>query len=358
MSMMRSRWAAIGAAIAVALGGGGLGLVGATSPSDAVAFVPITPCRVIDTRPATQVGPRSAPLAADDTHTVDAVSDTDAAGDCAGLIPSSAVAVSMNVTAVGATEPTFLTIWEADVARPLASSLNPSPGQPPTPNAVTTDLNADGEFSIYNLAGSVHVLADVNGYYADHHHDDRYYTEAEVDAAIAAASAQPPWSVGIPFGDLVNFSAFGPVAQFLTGIGFSSDSNGVVLLGFRLPPEYVAGSDVRVDVLMGFPQLGGDPFPCVSVWRFFGAIGNRFGADAIDLTASWVQTGPSSDIVEIPWTQDDFDQRTIGGGTVTIDGTDLEPGDHVTAILTRHGNDADDTCRTLLVSGLTARATR
>lgn len=189
MSLMRSRWAAIGAAVAVTLGGGGIALVSATSPADAVTFVPITPCRVLDTRPGLDtVGPRSTALGADETYTVDAVAGGDGAGECAGVIPAGATAVSMNVTTTDATGATFLTIWEAGIQRPLASSLNPVPGQPPTPNAVTTGVSGGGEFSIYNLAGSVNVLADINGYYADHHHDDRYYTKAQSDDRFTTQS--------------------------------------------------------------------------------------------------------------------------------------------------------------------------
>jgi hypothetical protein len=184
MTMMRSRWAAIGAAVAVTLGAGGIGLVSATSPSNAATFVPITPCRVIDTRPDFQVGPRSAPLAANDTHTLAA---TGSAGDCTA-VPATASGVVLNVTATDATLLTFLTIWEAGQPRPDSSSLNPAPGQPPTPNAVTTGIDGDGQFSIYNFQGTVHVIADIVGYYTDHDHDDRYYTETEVDAAIDAAS--------------------------------------------------------------------------------------------------------------------------------------------------------------------------
>lgn len=72
----------------------------------------------------------------------------------------------LNVTAVGATQPTFLTVWP-DGPLPLASSLNPVPGQPPTPNAVTTDLDAAGEFKVYNLQGNVDVIIDINGYYTE-----------------------------------------------------------------------------------------------------------------------------------------------------------------------------------------------
>lgn len=177
MSMIRSRWAAVGAAIAVTLGAGGVGLVEATiSSGPRAVFVPIEPCRIMDTRPEFQVGPRNTPLGPGQTHTVSA---RGANGDC--TIPNGASGLALNVTAVGATAPTFLTIW-GDGDRPTASSLNPTPGQPPIPNAVTTDLtDADGRFKVFNLQGSVHVLADVVGYYENHDHDDRYYRKSTID---------------------------------------------------------------------------------------------------------------------------------------------------------------------------------
>jgi hypothetical protein len=175
MSMIRTRWAAIGAAVAVTLGAGGIGLVSATGPAGAVAFVPITPCRLIDTRPAPQqVGTRVGPLGAGEAATLDSYG---AVGECT-QVPVGATGLSLNVTAVNATEPTFLTIYPNDQPRPTASSLNPVPGAPATPNAVVTDLSAGGRFAIYNYLGTVDD--DV-----DHEHDDRYYTEAEIDTRTA-----------------------------------------------------------------------------------------------------------------------------------------------------------------------------
>ena len=46
MGLVRSRWAAIGAAVAVTLGAGGLISVGASN--DTSSLVPITPTRVLD----------------------------------------------------------------------------------------------------------------------------------------------------------------------------------------------------------------------------------------------------------------------------------------------------------------------
>ena len=361
MWAMRSRWAAIGAAVAVTIGGGGIALVSATSPSDAVTLVPITPCRVMDTRPAGHnVGPRSAPLTADETYTVDAVNATADAGNCAGLIPSNATAISVNMTTVDATVGTFLTVWEADKPRPLASSLNPAPGQPPTPNAVTTNLNSDGEFSIYNNLGTVHVLADINGYYTDHDHDDRYYTQSQVDAAIAAASG--PWSVSVGSTDLVPnsnlvglFSLGGPTGQ--TGMAFDPDGNGTVFLSFGLPEGYTAGTDVRLDVAMAAVTGFGVPvFPCDAVWRIGTLRVTRVGGSTIEPATAWDAPSTADDFTTVSWSQRLFDTRTIVGTPLTIDGDGLQPGDRVTGVLVRFGNDVADTCRGMMVVGLTARA--
>ena len=54
-SIRRSRWAAIGAAIAVSLGGGGVFLAGA-APSAPSSVVTIDPVRVLDTRDPVNVG--------------------------------------------------------------------------------------------------------------------------------------------------------------------------------------------------------------------------------------------------------------------------------------------------------------
>ena len=45
------------------------------------------------------------------------------------------------------------------------------PGQPPVPNGVNVDLDSSGEFAVYNLQGTVHIIIDVVGYFDDHTHD-------------------------------------------------------------------------------------------------------------------------------------------------------------------------------------------
>jgi hypothetical protein len=181
----RSRWAALGAAVAVSIGSGGLLVASASVGSgERTVFVPITPCRIMDTRPVPDnVGPRSAALGPGDTHTIQ-VRGTN--GNC--TIPTDAVGLVLNVVVVNPTASSFLTVYPSDAtARPLASNLNWTAGDAPTANAVTVRISADGRIAFYNLAGTVDVAADVAGYYADHNHDDRYDTKDQANAKVQAA---------------------------------------------------------------------------------------------------------------------------------------------------------------------------
>ncbi len=160
------------------------------SSGDRPVLVPIETCRIADTRPAPDnVGPKASPLASADIMEVDA---QQSGTDCTGKIPAGATALSLNVTALGATSNSFLTIWP-DGNRPDASALNPAPGQRVF-NAVTTELAPDQTFQIYNNRGNVDVFVDINGYYDNHNHDDRYDTSTEVDTKITDAVAGIPGS--------------------------------------------------------------------------------------------------------------------------------------------------------------------
>ena len=157
----RARWAAIGAALAVTLGAGGLGIARAAGPTPA-AYVAISPCRLLDTRsdPAFHVGDH-ATLGADASTLVDGWG---AQGQC--NLADTSTGLQLNVTAVGASEHTYLTLFPGDGTPPNASHLNPAPGQPPTPNAVAVQLDDAGRFSIFNKYGTVDVIVDVVGTYA------------------------------------------------------------------------------------------------------------------------------------------------------------------------------------------------
>lgn len=168
-SMWRSRWAAIGAAVAVTLGFGTFGIANATvSTGDRAIFVPITPCRLLDTRGGARVGPRGIPITAGEEFRAQVWG---ANGDC--TISASASAVVLNVTAVAPTSAGFITVWPSDVGRPNSSNLN-FPAGFTIPNQVTSRIGSDGGVKFFTTADSTELIADVVGYYEHHNHNDLY----------------------------------------------------------------------------------------------------------------------------------------------------------------------------------------
>jgi hypothetical protein len=91
-------------------------------------------------------------------------------GDCAGAlaIPTDAVAVALNVTAVNATAASNIRVYPADLTEvPLLSNLNVTAGAPPTPNKVDVKLSPDGKIRVFNFRGSVNIFIDIVGYYTN-----------------------------------------------------------------------------------------------------------------------------------------------------------------------------------------------
>ncbi|MBI2703859.1 MAG: S8 family serine peptidase [Actinobacteria bacterium] len=127
--------------------------------SEALRFRSLSPARIQDSRPGgPQVGPYSTPWGPGTTRDVQATG--------VGGVPSGADAVVLNVTATKTTAASFLTIFPAGTARPLASNLNWTPGRT-IANAVTVKVGASGRIAIYNPSGDVDVVVDVVGYYQE-----------------------------------------------------------------------------------------------------------------------------------------------------------------------------------------------
>jgi hypothetical protein len=123
-------------------------------PSAPSTVVTMDPARILDTREPLGV-PTKAPLAANSTITV----------QVAGVqgVPVNATGVIVTLTAVDATVPTFITATPTGTPRGTTSVLNP--GSPlAIANTVTMALGTGGKIDLYNLAGTVNLIADVSGY--------------------------------------------------------------------------------------------------------------------------------------------------------------------------------------------------
>lgn len=124
--------------------------------TSALAFYPVTPCRVVDTRQGTGAlgGPS---LAGQSTRAFPVRSS-----GCG--IPSTAQAYSLNVTAIPHTTLNYLTTWPTGEPQPNVSTLNSSTGAIAA-NAAIVPAGTSGDISIF-VSDSADVILDVNGYFA------------------------------------------------------------------------------------------------------------------------------------------------------------------------------------------------
>ncbi len=227
MSLMRTRWAAIGAAVAVTLGGGGLALVDAAKDS---GDRPVTvfldePCRLRDTRTSEGVGGRTAPLGPAEAYTV---KGTGPSGDC--NVPADAVGLITNVTATDATANTNLRFYPTGGTIPETSNLNPRPASAPVPNAVVVGLNDLGEFDVRNFNGFVNVIIDVSAYLVDHTHDNDYLPTGDIEITHAPGDWVPD--------DILNPPMFFNRLPTQTKV----DGSGTVMMPLTGPASFGSGA--------------------------------------------------------------------------------------------------------------------
>jgi len=139
----------------------GTGAGAATAGRADAAFLAVPPARLADTRPGapTVDGRFSGPSpVGPDTALVVQVAGR------AGIAWGGATAVALNLTTVDATAPTHLTVYPTWSPRPTSSNLNPAPGRTAT-NMVVAKLGPDGTVSVYNAAGTIHVIVDLLGWF-------------------------------------------------------------------------------------------------------------------------------------------------------------------------------------------------
>ena len=115
-------------------------------------FFTLSPCRAVDTRSGDM------PALAGGTTRIFNLSQR-----CG--IPSTAKALSLNVTVTSPSAPGFLTLYPAGGSLPLASSINYGPGQTRANNAI---LRVDDQGRLLvacgQASGTVDMILDVNGY--------------------------------------------------------------------------------------------------------------------------------------------------------------------------------------------------
>jgi hypothetical protein len=128
----------------------------ATDPS-ALAFYPITPCRIADTRTAT--APLGGPsLGGGSSRTFPILSST-----CS--LPATAQAYSLNFAVVPGGQPLgYLTAWPTGQTKPVVASLN-APTGTVVANAAIVKAGTSGSIDIF-ASDVTNLVIDINGYFA------------------------------------------------------------------------------------------------------------------------------------------------------------------------------------------------
>jgi hypothetical protein len=171
---LRIRWAAIGAAIAVSLGGGvTLFAQAGAAPSSSSTFVAVSPVRVLDTRDAVVLW--AGPFVTGVPHDVKVTGSIPTSAGAQLVMPVGATGVVLNVTVVNSTADGYVSVRPADaVGAPQTSNIN-FEARKTVANSITVSLptsGADaGKFEVWfdsmGVAGATaDILVDITGYYS------------------------------------------------------------------------------------------------------------------------------------------------------------------------------------------------
>jgi hypothetical protein len=165
--------------------------------SRGIAFVAVTPCRVVDTRgPAGTFGgpsltagvPRNFPIPT---------------GPCSG-IPGGADAYSLNFTVVNTEGPGFIKAYPQGTAAPVVSSLNYTGADQTVANAAIVPAGLSGGITVVAGVSGTDLIIDVNGYYTQSYNSDNYFS---VTGAFSNG--------GVIFGHNTNTSSVGYGGNFI-----------------------------------------------------------------------------------------------------------------------------------------------
>jgi len=244
-SLWRSRWAAIGAAVAVSLGAGGMFVAQAAPGASESTIVSVAPERILDTRNGNDIG-LPGPFVSAASQKLQVTGPIATATGNKIVVPAGATGVLLNVTPVSPTAAGFISIRPGDAAgAATTSSLNFTAGGI-SPNSVqvsmpTAGANAgkiDITFDAYGVAGpTTDVLIDVVGYttniglqqlvanVATKANAADVYTKAQVDSGFV-----PQGEIVMSHGTIDVFGlAGGPtIGYFATGVRVTGSGSAVV----------------------------------------------------------------------------------------------------------------------------------
>ncbi len=135
--------------------------IGRLSLRIGLGFVPIAPCRAVDTR----AGQGTSGAFGPPTMGAGSVRDFPLASSRCTQIPINAAAYSVNMTVVPQGPLGYLTVWPTGPTQPFVSTLNAGTGLV-VANAAIVPAGANGGISVF-VTNPTDVIIDMNGYFID-----------------------------------------------------------------------------------------------------------------------------------------------------------------------------------------------
>ena len=172
--LTRSRWAAIGAAVAVTLGGGGLIGVSAATSTDPASFTPVDPVRVLDTRSPLWTDADVKGARTHESTTIlkvtGSIETLTNAIVTASPVPAGATAIQATLTLDGHQKYSngygFVTAYGCALvtdAPPNASTINMNDGGA-IANSTVIPVDSSGNICL-NVYGTTDLILDITGFY-------------------------------------------------------------------------------------------------------------------------------------------------------------------------------------------------
>ncbi|WP_157545842.1 hypothetical protein [Hamadaea tsunoensis] len=269
--------------------------------STAGTYRPAGPLRILDTRKG---------LGASGAVGANKTINVKVAG-AQGLPGSGMSAVVMNVTVTGATANSFLTVYPSGQARPTASNLNFVAGWTGA-NQVTVPIGPDGTVNFYNLTGSVHVIADVAGYYVTDGYPQIGYGYRPLAAPTRLLDTRSTHSLAahekitVMF-DLGQFQYAGAAAVNITATGAQAPGFLTAWNGSPFAPEASTLNFTRGSTVANMATVPtGD---CAFVFSDHSICGDHL--HAAELTLQNFSSGPVDVIIDL---MGEYDATQIPGG--------------------------------------------
>lgn len=164
------------------------GFLALGDPGEDLVFVPVTPCRIIDTRVAGGAIAANSIRNFDVTAASSYATQGGEASDCGIGNAGAFAAAVINFTVVGPSAAGYLTAYPLNVPRPLAATVNYVAGEiRGNLSSVRLDQGPNAaEMSVYTFA-QAHLVADVVGYFTNPSPPEMTCVEtAQTETTVAA----------------------------------------------------------------------------------------------------------------------------------------------------------------------------